>query len=101
MINSLDNSSVSLAAEPVAQTAGFVACIEGGMLEAQAFLLFASIRQYGGRFSDCPIYAVSPRSGHGISKSARGRLDDLGVTYIEKILNTECPEYGSANRVAA
>ena len=36
-----------------------------------------------------------------ISASARSKLDELGVVYIDKILNTDCPEYGSANRVAA
>jgi len=80
---------------------GFVACIESGVLEAQALLLFESIRQYAGRFRDCPAYALSPRSGHGISRSARQQLDKLSVTYIEEILNTKCREYGSANRVAA
>jgi hypothetical protein len=78
-----------------------VACIEGGVLETQALLLFESIRQYAGSFSDCPIYALSPRSGHAISANARARLEQLGVTYIDEILNTECREYGSANRVAA
>jgi hypothetical protein len=80
---------------------GFVACIEGGVLEAQALLLFESIRQYAGRFRDCPVYALSPRSGHSISESARDKLDKLRVTYIDTVLNTECLEYGSANRVAA
>jgi hypothetical protein len=80
---------------------GFVACIEGSVLEAQALLLFESIRQYAGRFRDCPIYALSPRAGHGISRSTRNRLDELRVNYIDVILNTECREYGSANRVAA
>jgi hypothetical protein len=79
----------------------FVACIEGGVLEAQALLLFESIRRYGGRFCDCAIYALSPRSGHDISAGTREKLDRLSVTYIHTILNTECPEYGSANRVAA
>ena len=63
--------------------------------------MFQSIRQYGGRFSGCPIYALSPRAGHDISREGRVQLDQLGVTYIDTILNTECTEYGSANRVAA
>src|ERR1700730_366991 len=82
-------------------TVGFVACIEGGVLETQALLLFESIRQYGGRVRNCPIYALSPRPGHGISNHARDKLDDLSVTYIDEVLNTECQEYGPANRVAA
>src|SRR5450432_1147078 len=99
MISTTDSLSVS--AEPNTPNVGFVACIEGGVLEAQALLLFESIRRYAGRFCDCPIYALSPREGHGISKSARGKLEELRVTYIDAILNTECREYGSANRVAA
>ena len=70
-------------------------------MESQSLLLFESIRQYAGRFHACPIYALSPRSGHAISESARSQLDKLRVTYIDTILNTECREYGSANRVAA
>lgn len=90
---------LSLSGDP--PNLGFVACIEGGVLEAQALLLFESIRQYAGRFRDCPIYALSPREGHAISESARSKLDKLRITYIDAILNTECREYGSANRVAA
>src|SRR4029079_3792135 len=77
----------------------FVACIEGGVLETQALILFESIRRYAGRFKDCSLYALSPRAGHEISDRARYRLNQLNVTYIDKTLNTECPEYGSANRV--
>jgi hypothetical protein len=80
---------------------GFVACIERGVLERQALLLFESIRLYTGRFRNCAIYALSPRAGHAISDRARRKLEELRVTYIDAILNTECPEYGSANRVAA
>jgi len=85
----------------IAMETAFVACIERGVLERQALLLFESIRRYTGRFRDCPIYALSPRAEHGISASARSKLDQLGVVYIDEILNTDCPEYGSANRVAA
>jgi hypothetical protein len=93
--------SLIVATEANQPNVGFVACIEGGVLEAQALLLFESIRQYAGRFRDCSIYALSPRPGHAISTSARDMLDKLRVTYIDTILNTECQEYGSANRVAA
>ena len=71
------------------------------MLEAQTLLLFDSIRRYAGRFSGASLYALSPRVGHAISAGARRRLGELGAVYIDTILNTECPEYGSANRVAA
>ncbi|HLL76604.1 MAG TPA: hypothetical protein VK421_15225 [Pyrinomonadaceae bacterium] len=80
---------------------GFVACIEGGALEAQTLLLFDSIRRYAGRFSGCQLYALSPRPGNPISAGGRRRLDELGAEYVDEPLNTECPEYGTANRVAA
>jgi hypothetical protein len=80
---------------------GFVACIEGGVLEAQALLLFESIRLYGGRFADCAAYAFSPRRGHAISREARKRLDELGVRYVDAVLNTERTEYGAINRIVA
>ncbi|MEP6818526.1 MAG: hypothetical protein ABJA18_03260 [bacterium] len=90
-----------LVPNPEKPDVAFVACIEGGVLEAQTLLLFDSIRHYAGRFSDCSLYAFSPRAGHAISNDSRRTLDEQGVTYVDKILNTECPEYGSANRVAA
>jgi hypothetical protein len=93
--------SFSRIVEPKQPEVGFVACIEGGVLEAQAVLLFESIRRYAGRFRDCSIYALSPRADHAISASVRDKLDKLSVTYIDEVLNTECREYGSANRVAA
>jgi hypothetical protein len=80
---------------------GFVACIEGGVLEAQALLLFESIRLYAGRFSDCAIYALSPRAGHGVSSHTRKRLEQLHVHYSDAILHDGCLGYGPANRVAA
>jgi hypothetical protein len=79
----------------------FVACIEAGALERQALLLFESIRAFGGALAECPIYALAPRAGLGVRGEARDRLDALGVVYIDEVLNTECFEYGSANRVAA
>jgi hypothetical protein len=68
---------------------GFVACIEGGMLEGQTLLLFDSIRLHTGRFRDCSLYALSPRAGYPISPDARRRLNDLGAHYIDTI-----PQYG-------
>src|SRR5262249_13872001 len=81
------SSSFNAAEEP---DVGFVACIEGGVLEAQALLLFESIRRYTGRFKNCSLYALSPRAGHAISTEARRKLDHLGVHYSDKVLNTEC-----------
>lgn len=86
---------------PPAPDVGFVACIEGGAIEAQALLLFDSVRRYGGRLAGSACYALSPRAGHAISAEARRRLDALEVDYSDALLNVDAPEYGSANRVAA
>jgi hypothetical protein len=94
------SGSLSTAAGRI-PSVGFVACIEPGILAAQALLLFDSIRRHAGRFSDAAIYALSPRAGRTISASTRAALDSLGVQYIDERLNLECPDYGSANRVAA
>lgn len=94
----ITSTSFNIAEKP---NVGFVACIEAGVLEAQTLLLFESIRLYAGRFRDCSLYALSPRAGRAISNDARRKLDELGAVYVDKLLNTECPEYGSANRVAA
>jgi hypothetical protein len=79
----------------------FVACIEAGILERQALLLFESIRAFGGALAECPIYALAPRAGLGVRGAALDRLEALHVEYIDEVLNTECFEYGSANRVLA
>lgn len=97
----LTRDAASKAGAPAPPDVGFVACIEGGVLEEQTLLLFESLRLYAGRFAGCAAYALSPRAGHAISARARGRLDELGVNYIDAVINTECTEYGSTNRLAA
>jgi len=97
----LNNNIENISANVNRPNIAFVACIEKGVLERQALLLFESIRLYTGAFRDCPIYALSPRAGYNISASVRRNLDKLSVTYVDLVLNTECREYGSANRVAA
>ena len=82
-------------------TIAFVACIEPGALATQALRLFDSLRRCGGRFARCPAYAVSPRADRRIDTATRDALHRLDVVHVEKPLNLECPEYGSANRVAA
>lgn len=86
---------------PPAPDVAFVACIEPGALGRQALLLFESLRTWGGRFSRCPSYALSPRQGLSVDRATRRRLEALDIVYIDTVLNTECVEYGSANRVFA
>lgn len=99
--SSTDRNAPAAASATEQPDVGFVACIERGVIEAQALLLFESIRRYTGSFRDCALYALSPRAGYAISHNSRKKLDDLQVHYIDTILNSDCPAYGSANRVAA
>jgi hypothetical protein len=79
----------------------FVLCIENNATRAQALLLCASIRRFGGRYCEARIIAVAPRAGLGVDHQTRLQLDALRVEYVEEPLNRACPEYGSANRVFA
>lgn len=96
-----ESSSSSLTPDAETPDLGFVACIERGVLESQTLLLFESIRRYAGRYRACALYAVSPRAGHAVSDATRRKLDELGATHSDVTLNTECTEYGPANRIAA
>jgi hypothetical protein len=81
--------------------ATFVLCIEENAIREQAILLCRSIRRFAGRHRQSPIVAVAPRPGLGVAGETRRELDALDVSYVEEPLNLSCPEYGSANRVAA
>lgn len=76
-------------------------CVESGALEAQAVLLVESLREFGGRFRDAPVWAVSPRPGRRPGTATVAALEALDVRYLDETLDTGCPEYGPANRVAA
>jgi len=76
----------------------FVTCIERGPLEAQALLLYESIRRFGGAFSRCPIYAFSPRAGYAISTDTRRRLKALSVEWVDAELNRELAYFPFANK---
>ena len=79
----------------------FITCIEEGYLEAQSLLLYESIRDRTGRFRHCPIYAISPRVGHGISLQTQRRLDQLGVEYLNLELNQDNYTYPLGNKTFA
>lgn len=78
----------------------FVLCIEGNLVKSQAILLIESIRAFTGAYKSSDILAISPR-GLGVDRATRTALRLLDVHYIESLINTVCPEYGSANRIYA
>ena len=79
----------------------FVLSVEKGKLEAQAVLLVESLRQFGGAYADCPVYAVSPRPSRQISAACRERLSALGTQIIVEPLMPTQEAYGPVGRLAA
>ena len=79
----------------------FLIVIEANRLEPQALLLCESIRTFAGRYANCPIVAVSPRSELGIGDRTRRRLSELAVRYVAEPLNRTGSPYGSINRIVA
>jgi hypothetical protein len=79
----------------------FIACIEAGNLENQALLLFRSIRKYGGRYSEAPIYSFQPRKGPPLNRQTYGVLSELVVEHINDVLNTQFDFYPIANKIFA
>jgi hypothetical protein len=58
-----------------------VTCVESGPLEPMVLRMVESLRQWGGRFRDSPVLAVSPRFGPPLARSTRRAFDSLGVSY--------------------
>jgi hypothetical protein len=77
----------------------FLLCVEANRLEPQARLLCESLRTFGGRYRDAPIYAVSPRPRLAPGRTARAHLDRLGVTQVVAPLNDTGSPYGTINLV--
>jgi hypothetical protein len=79
----------------------FIACVERGELEAKTLLLCRSIRRYGGRFANAPIFTFQPRRGTAVSPATRRALASLGVTHVTERLNSAFPDYAIGNKVFA
>lgn len=68
----------------------FLFCVESGYFEAQTILAIESLRQFGGRFAQAPVLAVTPRRGPQLTRTTLNRFDELGVTYVRH--NFEHPQ---------
>ncbi len=82
-----------------APSLAFLCCVEPGPLESQTLLLCRSIRRFGGRFRDAPIYAFQPRRGPGLAPGTLEALAQLGVRVSTEVLNTEFHRYPVGNKV--
>jgi hypothetical protein len=79
----------------------FVLSVEQGKLESQAVLLVESLRTFGGRYANCPVYAISPRPSRQIGAACRSALTALGAqTIVEKLIAPD-EAYGTVARLAA
>jgi hypothetical protein len=60
----------------------FVCCVESGWLEAQTVRMIESLRRWGGKFKDAPVFAVTPRFGAPLAKKTHQFFDKFQVEYI-------------------
>ncbi|MFO1184044.1 MAG: hypothetical protein U1E56_04590 [Bauldia sp.] len=83
------------------QSVAMVFCIEPGRLEAQARLLAASVRQFGGGFAGCELIAVQPRGVEALTAATQSAFAELGVRHLAGRLNVDHADVPTANKVYA
>ena len=76
-------------------------CIESGRLEPEVVMMVRTLRAFGGRFSQCPVLAIQPRTGPSIAGSTRRALERLRVSYIERPIRHRFDWLGFANKPQA
>jgi len=59
-----------------------VCCVEAGPLEAMTVRLVASLRRWGGKLSQAPIMAVTPRRGPRLRPETLASFREHGVHYV-------------------
>ena len=77
----------------------FVICVEHGRLEGEAILLVESIREWGGRAAEAPVYAYAPRPHKQPEAGTVARLRELGATFIDEPIEGIHEEYPTFNKV--
>jgi hypothetical protein len=79
----------------------FLLCVERGRLETEALLLVESLREFGGAFSQAPVYAFAPRPGFEPDALTVERLEALGqVTMVKEPLVDRFADMPTFNKVA-
>jgi hypothetical protein len=76
-------------------------CVESGRLEPEVVLMVRTLRAFGGRFANCPVLAIQPRSGPSIAHCTLRELDKLQVSYIKRPLRHRFDWLGFANKPQA
>jgi hypothetical protein len=79
----------------------FVCCIESGRLESQTLLMLKTFRKFGGRLSNCTIFAVKARAGARLSQATLQAMQELDVNYIDDSSYNVAPWFNFSNKLAA
>ena len=79
----------------------FVCCVESGALENYTLRMIESLRRWGGKFADAPVYAVTPRFGSPLSRHTKNALNSLSVNYIRCNPQTNYSWLGFLNKPLA
>lgn len=79
----------------------FVCCIESGPLEFQTTRLVRSIRKWGGDLANCPILAVTPRTGCPLHPETVRLLAESGVRHVKKNVDDPYRWFGYLNKCKA
>lgn len=79
----------------------FVIITESGILEKKSVMMVKTLRNYGGRFKDCPILSYSPRDGRIPGRKTLQIFQELGVEAILDPLNDQFEEDCFANKIVA
>ncbi len=78
-----------------------VCCVESGPLETTTLLMIESLRRWGGRFSEVPVIAVTPRFGPALKRETRRRFDELDVRYVRRNAARKYSWYSFLNKPLA
>ena len=76
----------------------FIICTEPGRLEKQSQILAKSIRTFGGKLKDTPIYSFHPRKGTPVADETLAGFAALGVNHQQVVLNAKYHDYYLANK---
>ncbi|MDF5719063.1 MAG: hypothetical protein PUP91_00945 [Rhizonema sp. PD37] len=60
----------------------FVCCVESGYLETQTIRMIESLRRWGGKYKNAPVFAVTPCFGPPLAKKTHQIFDLLQVEYL-------------------
>jgi hypothetical protein len=79
----------------------FAMCVEAGGFESMAVRAAQSLRKFGGRFSSCKMYAVTPRRGAPLARQTLQQFESLQVEYLNIRPTNRYPWYPNMNKPLA